>query len=341
MMPHFQFLEITWTYDDGHGNTSTQTQIVNIDDVTAPLPDLNSLPDVTGECSVSTPSAPTATDNCLNAVVTVTNDGTWPISDQGTTIVTWTFDDGHGNTSTQTQNIVIEDVTSPNPDQTSLPDIIACIQANMPTPPTATDNCSGALTGTTLTSFPITAQGNTVVTWVFEDGNGNSEVQFQNVTVNTVDATTSLSDLTISSNQNGASYVWIDCNNGNQAITGETNQGFMASTNGSYAVVVTINGCSDTSACVDINNVGLQDLENELISIHPNPSSGVFTINSEMNILRLEVIDIQGRLIFKSDNITPNSKDYSVDISNAVNGNYLINVVTSDGLMYTKKLTKQ
>ena len=36
------------------------------------------------------------------------------------------------------------------------------------TAPTATDNCSGTITGTTST-FPITAQGTTVVTWTFED----------------------------------------------------------------------------------------------------------------------------------------------------------------------------
>ncbi|MEZ4931799.1 MAG: hypothetical protein R2788_06750 [Saprospiraceae bacterium] len=44
---------ITWTYDDGNGNTSTQTQTVIVDDVTAPVPDVATLPDVTGECSAT------------------------------------------------------------------------------------------------------------------------------------------------------------------------------------------------------------------------------------------------------------------------------------------------
>ncbi len=55
---------VTWTYDDGNGNTSTQTQNVVINDVTAPVPDLPTLADVTAECEVATLTPPTATDNC-------------------------------------------------------------------------------------------------------------------------------------------------------------------------------------------------------------------------------------------------------------------------------------
>jgi hypothetical protein len=32
---------VTWTYDDGHGNTATQNQTVVVDDVTAPVMTLN------------------------------------------------------------------------------------------------------------------------------------------------------------------------------------------------------------------------------------------------------------------------------------------------------------
>ncbi|MEZ4931798.1 MAG: hypothetical protein R2788_06745 [Saprospiraceae bacterium] len=64
---------ITWIYDDGNGNTSMQMQTVIVDDVTAPVPDVATLPDATGECSV-TVSAPTATDNCSGAIIGTTTD---------------------------------------------------------------------------------------------------------------------------------------------------------------------------------------------------------------------------------------------------------------------------
>ncbi|MEN8174089.1 MAG: CUB domain-containing protein, partial [Chloroflexota bacterium] len=109
-------------------------------DLTAPVPDVDPLPDVTAECSVAALVAPTATDNCVGAV-TGTHDATLPITAQGTTVVTWTYDDGNGNTVTQTQNVVIDDLTAPVPDVDPLPDVTAECSVAALVAPTATDNC--------------------------------------------------------------------------------------------------------------------------------------------------------------------------------------------------------
>ncbi|WP_413788839.1 PKD domain-containing protein, partial [Ascidiimonas meishanensis] len=169
---------VIWTYDDGNGNTVTQNQNVVIDDTTPPAPDVASLPDVTAECEVTTLTTPTATDNCGGSV-TVTNNATLPITT--TTVVIWTYDDGNGNTGTQNQNVVINDNTPPVPDAASLPNITAQCQVTALTPPTATDNCGGTVTVTNNATLPITTQGTTVITWTFDDGNGNTATQNQNV----------------------------------------------------------------------------------------------------------------------------------------------------------------
>ncbi len=178
---------ITWTYTDGAGNTSTQTQNVIIDDITAPVPDVATLSDVTDECSVTSLTDPTATDNCGGAV-TVTNDATLPITTQGTTVVTWTYDDGNGNTSTQTQNVVIDDITAPVPDVATLSDVTDECSVTSLTDPTATDNCGGTVTVTNDATLPISTQGTTVVTWTYDDGNGNTSTQTQNVVIDDVTA---------------------------------------------------------------------------------------------------------------------------------------------------------
>ncbi|WP_394364699.1 HYR-like domain-containing protein, partial [Winogradskyella sediminis] len=178
---------VTWTYDDGHGNTSTQTQNVIIDDVTAPVADAATLVDITAECEVTTLTPPTATDNCASSV-TVTHDAALPISTQGTTIVTWIYDDGHGNMATQTQNVIIDDVTAPVADAATLADITAECEVTTLTPPTATDNCSGSITVTHDATLPISTQGTTVVTWTYDDGNGNTSTQTQNIIINDVTA---------------------------------------------------------------------------------------------------------------------------------------------------------
>jgi hypothetical protein len=101
-----------WTATDDNGNVSTYTQTITVVDTTAPVADATSLSDVTAECSVDSLIAPTATDNCAGSI-TGTTTTIYPITAQGTTEVTWTFEDANGNISTQTQNIIINDITAP------------------------------------------------------------------------------------------------------------------------------------------------------------------------------------------------------------------------------------
>ena len=56
--------------------------------------------------------------------------------------------------------------------------------------------------------------------------------------------------LALIANQTSASYQWLDCDNSNTPIEGEENQTYFPSTTGNYTVIVTVNGCSNTSECI-------------------------------------------------------------------------------------------
>ena len=71
----------------------------------APVPDIVNLLDIIAECSVTITEYPTATDNCAG-LITATTTTLFPITEQGTTVITWVYDDGNGNISSQTQNII-------------------------------------------------------------------------------------------------------------------------------------------------------------------------------------------------------------------------------------------
>lgn len=101
-------------------------------------------------------------------------------------LVTLTVIDNAGNTSTCQTLVSVNDVLAPIPDQIELPDITAECEVTTLTAPTATDNCLGEVTGTTSTVLPITSQGTTTVTWTYEDGNGNTSSQTQNVIIDDV-----------------------------------------------------------------------------------------------------------------------------------------------------------
>src|SRR5690606_39465390 len=83
---------LTWTFNDGNADVSTQEQTVIVDDVTAPVADVAELPTVTGECSATVSVVPTATDNCGGTINGTTEDAV-TYTEQGTYTVTWTFDD--------------------------------------------------------------------------------------------------------------------------------------------------------------------------------------------------------------------------------------------------------
>jgi len=105
----------------------------------------------------------------------------------------------------------------------------------------------------------------------------------------------------LSANQPNATYQWFDCDTGLE-IPGETNQNFFASTIGSYGVIVTLNGCVDTSGCVYVGWI-VADLESfkfdEQIQIYPNPTKDNFTISSSVgfNNTALLIYNSLGQLI--------------------------------------------
>jgi hypothetical protein len=161
-----------------------------VDDVTLPVANTASLSNVTAQCSVNSLTAPTATDNCKGQL-TATTATSLPIIAQGTTIVTWTYNDGNGNTATQTQIVVITDNTAPVvsgcPSNISIntgAGSTTCNGTATWTAPTATDNCTTPVTVTSThnsgDAFPV---GSTTVTYTFKDAALNTSICSFTVTV--------------------------------------------------------------------------------------------------------------------------------------------------------------
>jgi gliding motility-associated-like protein len=167
---------VTYEFTDGLCSNTTTTNI-EISATVLPSP----LPDITAECE-ATPTNPTIEDPCAG-IIEGTTTTLFPITTQGTTLITWNFDYGNGYTQTITQNVIIKDTTAP---VAPLLDTITGECSVTPIAPTATDNCTGIVTGTTTTLFPVTAVGTTPVTWLFEDGNGNSVTAIQNIIISEV-----------------------------------------------------------------------------------------------------------------------------------------------------------
>jgi hypothetical protein len=106
----------------------------------------------------------------------------------GTHTVTLVVDDGKGGTSSDTVSITVVDVSAPVANATVLPTIEGKCSAEITSAPTATDNCSGTITGTTTDPLKYTAQGTYTVTWQYVDQSQNATTQTQTVIVKDVDS---------------------------------------------------------------------------------------------------------------------------------------------------------
>jgi hypothetical protein len=153
---------------------------------------------------------------------------------------------------------------------------------------------------------------------------------------NTVNNTSSP---TLSANQAGATYQWVDCNNSNAPIAGETAQTFTATASGSYAVEVTFNGCTATSACETITVTGIEQASATAVSVYPNPTNGMVNINLGSNNSNVDysITTIEGRVV-ESGRTTSNM--IVVDLSKEGNGIYFLRI-NSDKTSTVQKLIKQ
>jgi hypothetical protein len=112
-----------------------------------------------------------------------------------------------------------------------------------------------------------------------------------------LDATTTTTDVTIEANATGLTYQWVDCDNNYAVITNETNQSFTPTVNGNYAVVLTDGACSDTSECVTISTIGLNEGNSFSVSAYPNPVNDVLTIQAADQHFNMTVLNLEGKVL--------------------------------------------
>ncbi len=160
-----------------------------------------------------------------------------------------------------------------------------------------------------------------------------------NLTEVDIDPSVTTNDPSITANQGGASYQWLDCNNGNAEIDGATDQTFVPEENGTYAVEIISNGCAATSDCVEIISVGIEELSafNET-RLYPNPNQGMINIElGQLDEISVQVLDLNGKLIYEHGNIKSSTFQFELE---APAGTYIVEI-SSGGMNKQYKIVKQ
>ena len=113
-------------------------------------------------------------------------------------------------------------------------------------------------------------------------------------------------------------------------IPGATSKVFTPTVNGSYAVVVNNNGCSDTSGCYNVTGVNVSDVLAPSVSVFPNPTTGRLNIKTgeTHTIVHLTITSVLGHVISSDDYY--NTDNITTDIK-APAGMYFLIMTTSNG----------
>jgi hypothetical protein len=275
----------------------------------------------------------TSTTNSISATVGTTG-GTITVVANGSC----------GNSSSQTINVTVSNGI-PSQQVTINGNLTVCANANQtyttPSNPNATSytwTLPSGWSGTSTTNSINATVGTTggTVTVTANNTCGSSTPQTATINVTNIDNTVDLTGLTLTANQAGATYQWLDCNNGNTPISGETNQSFTPAANGNYAVEITLNGCMETSSCTVVNSVGITETSADNLTIFPNPGNGIYTISniSSQGNIRIKIYTAEGKIIFQESSFS--ETDITVDISSHPQGVYLLEIDNQQSIAYSK-----
>jgi surface protein len=148
-----------------------------------------------------------------------------------------------------------------------------------------------------------------------------------------------LSGGTFLAQANNAIYQWVSCPN-YTVIQGANAQTFTPLINGTYAVILTENGCTDTSVCKTINSVAINEIQNSLnLKIYPNPTSNYLIIeNPNSSTLQYSVHNPLGQIIKDGQLLQTENK---LNLSDVTAGIYLLKIRNQEGVVQVMRIVKE
>lgn len=163
-------------------------------------------------------------------------------------------------------------------------------------------------------------------TWVLTNVDGCDSTVTLNLTITNLSNVVSQTGNTLTAEESNASYQWLDCLNGMQAISSETEQSFTPLQTGEYAVIVSLNGCETTSPCINVEVAELlESLDAERLIVYPNPSRDKFNVilpTTEINDIGLYAIS--GEKLESDMNWLENG--LTIELQERANGVYFLHI---------------
>jgi len=152
-------------------------------------------------------------------------------------------------------------------------------------------------------------------------------------------ASAQVSGYTITADQTGVQYEWINCGT-DQVVSGDFGQIFIAPEPGGYRLIVSNNGCADTSICYAVAT-GITEVQDLDFSMQPNPAKDICTIypgSIKGGSWSATIYDLRGQLVRNLFTNEQSVQSYGFSTEMLSAGLYLLKVTDASGASGIKKL---
>ncbi|GAB4094175.1 HYR domain-containing protein [Flaviaesturariibacter terrae] len=336
---------ITWKAVGGNGQVATSTQAITVNDTEAPVVTAPVVPSVYCNAATYTVPLPTYSDNCGIASVSYRISGATTRNGNGanasgsfqvgTSVITWTVTDIHGNSSTASASILVNAPVSGN-----VADVWAVSaggQANTiyqgygpaalslgVTPSGGTAPYSYQWSNGATTASVSVGAG----TWnvVVKDAYGCVSAAITKV-IKLVDVRcgNKLDKVLVCHNTGSGSNPWVQVCVAPAAVATQLG-------NGGY-----LGACTSNAVTRQLPKV--QPTLVPALSAYPNPSRGIvqLRVSGLQGKLRVEVLDSRGSRVLQHDQtVTYQSEDLTLNLQTAAAGLYTVRVSNGDTVLTTR-----
>ncbi len=198
-------------------------------------------------------------------------------------------------------------------------------------------NVTGAVHGTYSLLTGSTDSGYLYRVIIYNAGGADTTLPAQLNAVN-LSSLVTVNGAVCTAAQTGAAYQWIDCST-NLPIGGAINQSYTAAQNGSYNCLVTVGNCIDTTNCVSVTGLGVDEVNGYNFDLYPNPANGYFILyNNYPGIVQVRIMNTLGKEVRA---FTTNRDASRLDVSNLSAGVYQVMVEDNNHLLKALKLIKE
>ncbi|MBL7899773.1 MAG: T9SS type A sorting domain-containing protein [Crocinitomicaceae bacterium] len=161
------------------------------------------------------------------------------------------------------------------------------------------------------------------------------------VSVTPIDSSVTVSGGTMTAvSSTATTYQWLNCGTGYSVISGENSQSFSPSSNGSYALKISENGCVDTSSCYTFSSIGWEENKTNSFALFPNPAADFVNLSFDASMQHGQILlsDLAGKVVYQS--AVSETKNIEIDLRNLESGHYFVTLISEEQtqtISFTKK----